>query len=333
MIDAYAHTGIPRFGTPSQTARFLSDHGVTKFVQVLFPASPDLRAIDQAHESFGTSVRVVGIPLGRDSSELLSIVDAQIRAGVMGFRLTPDDVVDHPRMLDAIGDAGRVIYATSPAHSEIAMNTIHDFLDRYPESLVVSPHFLSPINPEDSFGPSHERSLRRMLKHEHFLPLFSRHGQMGSRHPYPHEDLRPWVEYVLAQASPGRILWGSEYPVFIWRNELLEECVNWLHALLPDRFEGAEGEAFGRDYLGGNAERMLFERPIPDRSPMIVPDWVTERFDPTGQVPLFPFGLQVPMIDYLPMLDEYLARDHAGAHERFDAFTRDAILRGIGEVQ
>ena len=331
MIDAYAHTGTPRFGTPAQTARFLSDHGVTKFVQVLFPASPDLGAIDQAHEAFGATVRVVGIPLGKDNGELLSIVDAQIRAGVIGFRLAPEDIVDHPRVLDAIGKARRVIYATSPAHSEKAMNAIHGWLDRYPESLVVSPHFLSPTDPEDSFGASHEQSLRRLLRHEHFLPLFSRHGQTGSRLPYPHEDLRPWVAYVLSRSSPKRILWGSEYPVFIWRNELFEECVNWLQALIPDRFEGADGEAFGRDYLAGNAERLLFARPIPDRSPMIVPDWVPERFDPTNPVPLFPFGLRVPMIDYQPMLDEYLARDHAGTHERFDAFTRDAILRGIGK--
>ena len=138
---------------------------------------------------------------------------------------------------------------------------------------------------------------------------------MGSTQPYPHADLLDWVRFVLDRCGRDRVLWGSEFPVFLWRNERIADCLGWLGALMPD-LSAADLDGF----LGGNAERILFSRPLPPRGRPAAPPWVEAQFDRGRTVPLFPNGQSLPMPVYRPLLDRYLARVAGEPELRFEDF-------------
>ncbi len=298
-IDAYAHTGVPRFGSAEQGRMFLEPAGIDKVVFVLGPEVPDLAQIPLAHEALGERVRTFGIPFGRDEAQVEEIARVQIEAGVLGFRLEPRQVLAYPRVLALIGESSRWIYATNPAGSEPVCSALSEWLEAYPDGFVGAPHFLVPRVPEGA----QRRAVERLASHPRFFAIFSRHGGVGSARPYPHEDLRDWVRFVLDLCGNERVLWGSEFPVFMWRSERIEECLAWFSALMPEAAAGAvEG------FLGGNAQRIIFSRPAPPRSRPAAPGWVARQFDRTRTVPLFPRGLTLPMPVYRVYLDRYLAR-------------------------
>jgi hypothetical protein len=243
----------------------------------------------------------------------------QVEAGVLGFRMEPREVLAYPHVLRIIGEGGLGIYATNPARSEAACAALGEWLETYPAGFVGAPHFVLPAVP--AAGSGERRALERLMAHPGFFAVFSRHGGMGSARPYPHADLADWVRFALEGCGRDRVLWGSEFPVFLWRNESIGECLAWLGALVPG-LGAAELDAF----LGGNAERILFRRrPVPPRRPPVVPAWVERQFDRGRTVPLFPAGQSLPMPVYRVLLDRYLERVAADPGLRFEEFFRDLL--------
>jgi hypothetical protein len=147
---------------------------------------------------------------------------------------------------------------------------------------------------------------------------------MGSARPWPHDDFAEWVRFVLA-AGRDRVCWGSEFPVFLWRNERVEDCLGWLGALMPE-LATAEVDAV----LGGNAQRLIFGRARPPRNRLRVPGWVESQFDRNRTVPLFPGGLALPMPAYRVYLDRYLERLDQEPGLRFEDFFREVLSAAAG---
>ncbi len=304
LIDAYAHVGEPRFGTAAQAAAFLQTVGVERMALVLFPGSPDLDGIDQAHALLGSRVRVFGMPYGSSEAEVVEIAEAQLDAGVVGLRIDNRELTAYPALLDLLGSRTAVIYATNPVAAPGNCGRLAEWLDRYPGCAVAAPHFLNLTVPPA--GSKLREELERLTGHPRFAAIFSRQGGMGSALAYPHEDFRPWVEYVVDRCGWHRIMFGSEYPVLFWRNERYDECRDWLETLLPGAFEGTGGDKRRHAYLGGNAERFVFGRTLPPRSPVRKPAWLAGRFDPNGPVTIFPKGFTLPMTVYSDYLAGYL---------------------------
>jgi predicted TIM-barrel fold metal-dependent hydrolase len=291
IIDAYCHVGLPRFGTAEDALHILAQSHAQRAVFVLGPAVPDYAVLFAALHDYPQRVRGVGIPFGSTLEQVMESADLQIMAGVMGLRIQEPELLIHAPLLDRLGREGRWIYAIDIATNAAALRALLDWLERYPDARLAAPHFLStrPLLPSGPVGDA----LRPLLAHPHFYAIFSRQGGLDSTQPYPHIDLRPWVEQVIEQVGWERVLWGSEYPVLFWRDETPNGCRDWLAALLPEMSDEQRAA-----YLGKNAARAIFGAPPPPRTPVTIPDWVEDQIDYARPVPLFPHGLPLPMATY-----------------------------------
>jgi hypothetical protein len=312
VIDAYCHVGMPRFGSAEDAWAVLGHAGspvhapVERVVFVLGPRMPDYATLFGALQRYGEEVRGIGIPYGDTGAQVLESVLLQLTAGVLGLRVEPEPLLAQPDILTLLGEWGRWCYAIGAVSSPEVAQALLAWLERYPEARVAAPHFLKPdllLVGDDR----REGVVRELLSHPRFFPIFSRHGAMGSRLAYPHEDLLPWVEQVITLVGWERLLWGSEYPVFYWRDETLASCQRWLSTLL----EGLQPEPQAA-YLGGNAARVIFSAPAPPRERVAIPDWIGSLFEeelarPDRPVPLFPDGLDLPMTVYASLHHRYVA--------------------------
>jgi hypothetical protein len=276
---------------------------VDRGVFVLGPGVPDYATLFGALRVYGDRVRGVGIPFGETDAQVEASVELQLRAGVLGLRLEPKALFAYPRVLTLLGERGRWIYAIGASSSPMVVRVLLKWLEAYPEGRIAAPHFLKPC-PRlecDVERKQDEAPLRELVAHPRFYPIFSRHGGMGSREPYPHGDFRQWVEQVAATAGWDHVLWGSEYPVLYWRNETMASCRRWLSELMPGLTPAQRGA-----YLGDNARRVIFDAPAPPVEEVEIPAWVAAQFNRDRTVPLFPRGLDVPMSFYATMHHRYV---------------------------
>lgn len=317
VIDAYGHVGRPRFGRAADLRAVLGTLGIEKTVLAMGPLVPDYAELFSALETFGDRVRGIAIPFGRTMAQNEETVALQLRAGVMGVRIQEPELMQSPAVLDAIGAAGRWIYGISLIGKPEVVRSLLAWLERYPTVRLGMPHFL-----DIDLGKM-DGTLTELLAHPRVYPIFSRQGNMGSREPYPHVDFRPWVERVIELAGWDRIMWGSEYPVLYWRNETPAQCRDWLGALLPD---ATPDQLAG--YLGGNAQRAIFDEPPPPREPVTIPAWVEEQFDRERTIALFsPQGLQMPMDQWAALQQAFVQAQQGEPDLTYEAF----ILARLGQ--
>ena len=319
LVDAYCHIGLPRFSAANDAWATLGLAGIDRAVFVLGPMVPDYAELFLALEQHGNRVRAVGIPFGRTHAQIVEVTELQLRGGVTGLRVQEPDLLTSEAFLRVIGARGRWLYAINVFRTPEVTRSLLDWLERYPDARIAAPHFLhAGALLRGDVGDSLRRNL---VSHPHFHPIFSRQGGVGSQRPYPHEDLRPWVEQVIELAGWERILWGSEYPVLYWRNETLAGCRDWLPALGV----GAD-EARLAGFLGGNAARALFADPPPAAEPVTFPAWVDAQFDRQRTVPLFqPAGLDVPMALYATLHHRFVAELQARPGLTFAAYCMEKL--------
>jgi len=277
----------------------LARSGIERAVFVLGPGVPDYATLFRALRDYGQRVRGIGIPFGETFAQVRETVALQLRAGVLGLRVTPQALLTYPEIRSMLGARGGWMYAIGPVASPEVIEALLAWLQRYPECRVAAPHFLAPRSLLT--GDGRDALTGELVGHPRFYPIFSRHGGMGSQQPYPHADLRDWVEQVVYLAGWDHILWGSEYPVLYWRDESVASCQAWLSELL-----GGSAGPYAVAFLGGNAERVLFGATAPDADPVTIPDWVDAQFDRDRTVPLFPGGLNVPMSLYARLHHRYV---------------------------
>jgi len=310
MIDAYCHVGLPRFGTAEEAIAIADLYGIEKSVLVLGPQVPDFETLIYAMKNYGHRIRGVGIPFGDNASQQIESTELLLRAGVIAMRLQGNEL--HPEILTQIGEQNRWIYAIGLRNGGPIAQTHLDWLEKYPKGKITAPHFLSPdVSKIDG-------ALKELLQHPRFFPIFSRHGGLGSQEPYPHTDLKPWVERVIELAGKERIMWGSECPVLYWRNETMPLCQNWLSELLGD--DDLTG------FLGQNAQRELFTPPAPQTEDVVIPNWVTEQFDHTRTIPVFDYGgLELPMHVYQKLHAKYVVQLKTNPEHTFGDFVLNLL--------
>lgn len=305
LIDAYCHIGVPKYGSLADVTRFFARLRIDKGILVLGPGIPDVGSLVAARQQLGDRVRVMGIPFGETEAQRRELGELQIAAGISGMRLGTDELPANRALIDRLGEEGCWLYAINPFTSEEAMRFLLHWLDRYPAGKVASPHCLRP---QPLATTAADADLyRTLLKHPGYHAIFSRQAGVGSREPYPHADLRPWVEDVAELATWQRLLWGSEFPIFYQRNEQPETVRDWLLDLgIP---VNAQERA---DFYGNNAQRLLFAVEPPPlaldaEGTEQMPKWVTEQIDRDATVYLFPPNpFYIPMADHGLLLTRYL---------------------------
>jgi hypothetical protein len=314
LIDAYCHVGLPRFGTAEEALTIADLYNIQKSVLVLGPQVPDFETLIQAIQQHSNRIRGVGIPFGNTPAQQIESTEILLQAGVIAMRLQGNECL--PEILTQIGESDRWIYAIGLRSGGTLAQTHINWLEKYPNGKVFAPHFLSP-NVANIDG-----ALIDLLKHPRFFPIFSRHGGLGSQEPYPHEDLKPWVERVIELAGYDRIMWGSECPVLYWRNETMPTCQNWLSELLSN--ENLNG------FLGENAQREIFDSPIPKSETVTIPNWIKEQFDHTRTVPVFDYGgLELPMNTYQQLHHRYVKQLSQNTNLTFGDFVIELLAENV----
>lgn len=286
VIDAYLHAGGPRFGPAQLALRQLERHAIDAGIIVLPPVCPDFAELRAAREIAGENVRLVGIPFGDTEAQRAELTAWQIAFGITGLRLMPHEMEPNADSIRLLGEAGRWLFTINPYDSADMQRTLLEWLEKYPKGRIICPHFFKP-GPLSKFVED-THLFKTLLSHPRFFVIFSRHGGTGTTRPYPHPDLKPWVEDIVAETGWEKVLWGSEYPVLYWRDEQIPQAANWIRELLPE-LSAENFNAFTCD----NAKRLFFESPAPEDTAGRLPGWLPEPPYNGWAVPLAQKGIRL----------------------------------------
>jgi hypothetical protein len=181
------------------------------------------------------------------------------------------------------------------------------FLHNYPKAIICAPHFAGVADP-GIFATDADATA--LFAHRRFLVIFSRHGAIN------HISLAVWVKEVLRRIGWGRIMFGSEYPVALYRDEFYLSTTRW-----PDSSGLPYTDADQAAFLHGNAAKYLFAAPA---RPAHVLDEKWCRRDLGAQMPVVLFNqnqTKFPEEVNRAFLTAYLARggEKSGPYKDFVA--------------
>ena len=218
-IDAWGHVSLPRFMSAEEYLALMDSNGVEAAIVGTAATCPDLTELSRTAVRYGNRFRVIGMPMGRTPEERADCVKAQMDCGFMGIRLQTNLVVKQPELLDLVGKAGGAPYIEGNEGYRIAAAALVQFLERYPKCVVCGTHFAGPTDPSIF---SRDENVARLFGHPRFLVIFSRQGYMDVG------PLKIWTRAVAKIAGWDRLLYGSEFPVALWRDETLRSTQTWI---------------------------------------------------------------------------------------------------------
>jgi hypothetical protein len=329
LIDAYAHIGPPRFGTAEEVLAMFDRCGIEKGNLVLAPGIPDLEGLARARHAAPDRIRCFGIPFGPTPEQRLALAEIQVEFGILGMRLMHDEVRAYPSILALLVENERWLFAINPWDGQDTTRTLLQWLEAYPKGRIASPHFLTTRRMAEV--TSDEGLLRSLFQHPRFFGMFSRHGG-ASRAPYPHPDLRPWVDDVLSVMSWDRLLWASEFPVLYQRGERVDLARDWVRNLgltvSPKHWDL---------YTRQNADRLFFSGPAPGSGRLgAIPSWVRSQYDhyvangsPVPVLPTRPLDLPMPL--YGRLLSAYLREAEQDTELTFGTFLARQLQKSMDE--
>jgi hypothetical protein len=321
LIDSYLHVGQPRFGSAPEALDTLARWSIKRAILVLGPAIPDLYALREAQLRGGQNIRCIGIPFGQTPQQITQLAQVQLAMGVSGMRFMPFELEPFMQVAAMVGEAGRWLFFINPHTNASVTRALLAWLEKYPAARIAAPHFLCPKSLKESCADL--GATKELLAHPRFVAILSRHGGVGSSHPYPHDDLRPWLDDIIEIMGWERVLWGSEYPVLYWRNEQLDSAAQWI-TTLGKQMSQHHQQLFYHD----NAQRLFFDKPAMIDSTITIPDWIRQQWG-SASVPLLPqTPLNMPMEPYQRLLSAYLKSQQSTPQQSFaDFITQQLILR------
>jgi hypothetical protein len=308
VIDAWGHASLPRFMSADEYIAVLDANHAEAAVVGTAATCPDLLELSRTTVKYPDRLRAIGLPLGKSPAERLSFVAAQLDAGFTGIRLQTDLIANEPQILDVVGKAGRAAYVEGNEGYRVAARVLLDFLDRYPNAVACGTHFAGPT---DSGIFTKEDLVRQLFRHERFFVIFSRQGHMDPR------ILKPWTLALIEQTGWNRVLYGSEYPVALWRDETFRSTQGWIDTagLKPSAEERSQ-------FFYENARQLFFTKRVP--AYQLDSQW--ERRDWKTDAPVWLFqnqGIDLPEESHRNILKAYFA---AGGDAKLGSY-RDFVTR------
>jgi len=313
LRDAYGHVALPRFLSGEEFLRVMDQNGVAEALVCTAETCPDLVELSRTAVRWPGRFRVAGLPTGASPQERLESVRAQLAAGFFGIRIHESLIVKEPALLDAMGREGAVPVVVGSDGLGVAAPNLLEFLERYPDSLVLAPHFASGGTPEMFHRMP---GIDRLFRHPRFGVIFSRHGM------FRRSELLDWARSLLDRTGWDRAMWGSEYPVALYRDESYASTALWIDGtgLSPTEEERTA-------YLSGNAQRLIFSRPAPPAKPLDE-RWCRRDLKSNAPVWLFPAGtIDLPEEVNRRLVEAFLSLggDRTGSY-------RDFVARTIAEA-
>lgn len=312
-IDAWGHVSLPRFMSAEEYLDLMDANGVEAAVVGTAATCPDLAELSRAAVRYGNRFRVIGMPSGRTPQEKADCVKAQMDCGFQGIRLQTALAVRQPELLDIIGKAGGTPYIEGSDAYRVAAGVLAGFLEHYPACVVCGTHFAGPADPSIL---STDAGVARLFAHPRFLVIFSRQGYMDQG------PLKVWTQAVARIAGWNRLLYGSEFPVALWRDETFRSTQTWIDTAgltpTPD-----ERDRFFRE----NARRVFFSSPRP--ASRLDARW--NRMDEKTGAAVWLFqrrGIDLPEEAHRKIFKAYLAK---GGDARAGSY-RDFVTSLVGEM-
>lgn len=254
ILDAYGHVSLPRFMNAEEILAVMDENGVGQMVLATADTCPDLAEISRAHVAHPDRFRAVGMPLGENPAQIRDGIVAQLQAGFLGIRLPDTLLHEHPGLLDPIGDAGRTAFVVGGEVLGRLAGLLLDFLERHPAAVIAAPHFAGVPSLDNL---THNSAALKLLNHPRFLVIFSRQGG------YDPAAVRNWAHHLVSTIGWDRLLFGSEYPVALWRDETYADTLRWI-----DDVELPAGDADRTRFFHENSRRHLFSRPVGTPAPL-----------------------------------------------------------------
>lgn len=290
-IDAYAHVSLPRFMSADEFMAVMDAHGVSQAFICTADTGPDLRELHRALKFHSARFRVGGLPLGDSPSERLDSVAAQMAAGFSAIRLHDREIAEHGELLGPIGKAGGIPYVVGGEGLRRAAGALAGFLEEFPSCSVCAPHFAGGGDPVLLKDPD----IRRLYSHPRFHVIFSRHGA------YERENLKRWAGALVEAIGWDRLMYGSEYPVVLWRDETYSSTLSWL-----DAAGFAPSEVQRRAFFFENARRVIFSGSAPSAGAL--PERLL-RAEPAGMHPVWLFPnrtIEISAAEFRLLMKRYL---------------------------
>ncbi|MFP4106871.1 MAG: amidohydrolase family protein [Phycisphaerae bacterium] len=295
-LDAYAHVSLPRFCSPEDMLAVMDAYGVGKALISTARTCPDLKTLSDAIAQYPDRFRAVGLPIGRGIDELRRSIFEQLDRGFDGVRMPDSLIASQPEVLDEFAKFDCLIVLVGREGLLSASSLLADFLDANPGCRVLAADFAGPTRPAIF---DEVPSVRRLFQHERFGVIFSNHGAIDA------DVLIPWARAVVDLVGWDRLLYGSGFPVSLWRNESYASTWEWI-----ERHLSAATEADKHKLFCENAERMIFAserrrvRPLPRdlQRPKPQPKRSPVRL-------LSETGLELPEKAHYRLLQGYLRRE------------------------
>jgi predicted TIM-barrel fold metal-dependent hydrolase len=247
IVDAYAHVSLPRFLSTEEMLDVMRKHEVQQAILATADTCPDLVELSRAQVEHPEKFRSVGMPLGENIEQIKLSIAAQLQSGFIGIRLMDSLVLEHSQILDVIGELGGIPFVCGGGVLLQTASLLLNFLERYSQCRLVVPHFAGAPAIGDI-----KASARKLLSHPRFAIIFSRQGA------YPPTTVRDWARHLVGEIGWSRLMFGSEYPVCVWRDETFDDVVGWI-----DQVGLSPGESDRRAFFHDNAAVLFAPRPTP----------------------------------------------------------------------
>jgi hypothetical protein len=274
IVDSYVHLGLPRFQSIEDELAVMERYSIDKAIVCPFESCPDLEMVHRAFSANPERFRGAGLPLGADRKEMTAGLNAQFAAGFGGIRLSGGDVAERPWLLDVIGENNGFALVCGSDGLADGAEALLGYLDKYDDALVVGGHFAGPTSTSVF---STNGAVADLFSNDKFAVVMSRQGH------FPEPLISDWADALIERVGWSRLLWGSEAPVLYWRDDSVGNALSWFEKYDLD-------DATSSALFGGNADRLVFDRPVAPPSPLALPfdPW---KYDLHNLVPTWPFGL------------------------------------------
>ena len=311
MIDIYAHIGLPRFGSAESFIAQMDANGVDQALLSTGPFCPDVLELARAARQYPERFRIVGLPVGSDSATRCQIVSQQLQGGFSGLRIPAAEALDNPAVLDIAGRAGAFLIIVGFEPWLRFRDAFLGFLALYPDCFIIGGHFAGVADPVliQPDGPLHE-----LYAHPRFHVALTRQGLMDAK------ALATWTDALVEVVGWKRLLWGSEWPVALWRNETYADTMR-----VVDRFHLSPEQR--NDFFAGNARRLVFNKPGPVVRQFTQTDDVMMHKSP-GRISLLPHGLDISETQHLQLMDAFF-KSQQHLSKTYRDFVQETLMRGL----
>jgi L-fuconolactonase len=203
---------------PADLHPLLDEAGIggTVLVQAAPSEAETWRLLEIARQPANRVLGVVGWCdlLAPDAAERVRHLAAQPL--LKGLRPMLQDIADprwilNPLLAPAIEAMVQCDLAFDALVKPVHLRPLLEFLLRHPQLRVVVDHGAKPAIAERAFRPWADEMARVARQTQAHCKLSGLSNEAGAGAPA--EDMRPYVEHLLAEFGPARLLWGSDWPV------------------------------------------------------------------------------------------------------------------------